>query len=93
MANESRELMAETMAQLEAEQADERGKIKPYVVFSKELFRIYLELSNLRNDDLGDAEIDAITKAENELEKMLIEAARAANTAAIPLAEQRKLNI
>ena len=29
MANESRELMAETMVQLEAEHADERGKIKP----------------------------------------------------------------
>jgi len=93
MANESRELMVETMAQLEAEHADERGKIKPYVVFSKELFRIYLELANLRNDDLGDAEIDAITKAENELEKMLIEAARAANTAAIPLSEQKRLNV
>ena len=93
MANESRELMAETMAQLEAEHADERGKIKPYVVFSKELFRIYLELSNLRNSDLGDADIDAITKAENELEKMLTEAARAANTAAIPLSEQKRLNV
>jgi len=93
MANESRELMAETMAQLEAEHADERGKIKPYVVFSKELFRIYLELSNLRNDDLGDGDIDAITKAENELEMMLTEAARVANTAAIPLSEQKRLNI
>jgi len=93
MANESRELMEETMAQLEAELADERGKIKPYVVFSKELFRIYLELSNLRNDNLGDADIDAITKAENELEKMLTEAAKAANTAAIPLSEQKRLNV
>ena len=93
MANESRELMAETMAQLEAEHADERGKIKPYVVFSKELFRIYLELSNLRNNDLGDADIDALTKAENELEKMLIEAAKAANTVAIPLSEQKRLNV
>ena len=96
MVNEGRELMEETMAQLEAEHADERGKIKPYVVFSKELFRIYLELANLRNNDLGDAELDALTKAENELEKMLTEAAeaaKAANTAAIPLSEQKRLNI
>ena len=63
------------------------------MVFSKELFRIYLELANLRNDDLSDGDIDAITKAENELEKMLTEAAKAAHTAAIPLSEQKRLNV
>ena len=93
MASESRELMKDTMAQLVAEQADERSKIKPYVVFSKELFRIYLELSNLRQDNLCDVDINAITKAEKELEKMLTEAAKAANTAAIPLSEQKRLNV
>lgn len=93
MASESRELMTDTMAQLAAEQADERSKIKPYVVFSKELFRIYLELSNLRQDNLCDVDINAITKAEKELEKMLTEAAKAANTAAIPLSEQKRLNV
>ena len=93
MASESKSVMDETMVQLEAEQADEREKIKPYVVFSKELFRIYLELSNLRNGDIGDAENTAITDAENELEAMLTEAAKTANTTSIPLYEQKRLNV
>lgn len=93
VASESKSVMDETMVQLEAEQADEREKIKPYVVFSKELFRIYLELSNLRNGDIGDAENTAITDAENELEAMLTEAAKTANTTSIPLYEQKRLNV
>lgn len=93
VASESKSVMDETMMQLEAEQADEREKIKPYVVFSKELFRIYLELSNLRNGDIGDAENTAITDAENELEAMLTEAAKTANTTSIPLYEQKRLNV
>ena len=93
MASESKSVMDETLSLLEAELADEREKIKPYVVFSKELFRIYLELSNLRADDLGDAEVDAITAAENELEAMLCEAAKKANTSSIPLYEQKRLNV
>lgn len=93
MASESKSVMDETLSLLEAELADEREKIKPYVVFTKELFRIYLELSNLRADDLGDAEVDAITAAENELEAMLCEAAKKANTSSIPLYEQKRLNV
>lgn len=93
MASESKSLMDETLSLLEAENADEREKIKPYVVFSKELFRIYLELSSLRADDLGDADVDAITAAENELEAMLSEAAKKANTSSIPLYEQKRLNV
>ena len=93
MVSESKSVMDETLSLLEAENANEREKIKPYVVFSKELFRIYLELSNLRNDDLGDADIDAITTAENELEAMLVEAAKKANTTSIPLYEQKRLNV
>ncbi len=93
MASESKSVMDETLSLLEAELEDEREKIKPYVVFSKELFRIYLELSNLRADDLGDAEVDAITAAENELEAMLCEAAKKANTSSIPLYEQKRLNV
>ena len=93
MASESKSVMDETMSLLEKAQADEREKIKPYVVFSKELFRIYLGLSNLRNDDLGDAETDAISAAENELEAMLSEAAKKANTSSIPLYEQKRLNV
>ena len=73
MASESKSVMEETLSQFESQQADEREKIKPYVVFQKELFRIYLELSNLHNADLGDSENTAITDAENELEKMLVE--------------------
>ena len=93
MASESKSVMEETLSQFESQQADEREKIKPYVVFQKELFRIYLELSNLHNADLGDSENTAITDAENELEEMLVEAAKSVHATSIPLHEQKRLYV
>lgn len=93
MASESKSVMDETLSQFETQQVDEREKIKPYVVFQKELFRIYLELTSLRNADLGDSDNAAITDAENELEEMLVEAAKAVNATSIPLHEQKRLNV
>ena len=93
MASESKSVMDETLSQFESQQVDEREKIKPYVVFQKELFRIYLELTSLRNADLGDSDNAAITDAENELEEMLVEAAKAVNATSIPLHEQKRLNV
>lgn len=93
VASESKSVMDETLSQFETGQVDEREKIKPYVVFQKELFRIYLELTSLRNADLGDSDNAAITDAENELEEMLVKAAKAVNATSIPLHEQKRLNV
>lgn len=93
MAREAKVVMDERMAELEDEQGKETEKIKPYVVFSKELFRIYLGLSNLKSADLSDSDVKLIDDGATELEKMLSEAANTAGAAYISLSEQKRLEI
>ena len=68
-------------------------KIKAYVVFSRELLKIYNDLNSLRESDLSDSDLETVINGENELEAMLSEAAKMMGMTYIPLAEQKKMSI
>ncbi len=91
MAGESQAEMNETIAALDAG-CDEREKMKSYVVFSKQLFRIYLELDKLKTDDLSDSDLQEVNGGLLTLEEMLTEAAKSVGTTYIPLSDQKRLN-
>ena len=93
MANESKSVMDETLALMEKEGAQGNDKIKAYVVFSRELLKIYNNLNSLRESDLSDSDLETVINGENELEAMLSEAAKMMGMTYIPLAEQKKMSI
>ena len=55
--------------------------------------KIYKELSELKNDDLSDKDNECINKAEEELEKMLFDAANKVNAPHLSLADRTVLSI
>ena len=92
MANESYDTMEESFDKL-AGNPNSTEKLKPYVVFSKELFRIYLELTSLRNLNLSDSETETVTEAEDKLEKMLEVAATLSEAPLVTLKQTAILNV
>lgn len=93
MAREAKLVMDERIPEIDDETVKESEKIKPYVVFSKELFRIYLALTNLKCTDLSDSDIKLIDDGATELEKMLSDAANSVGAAYISLSEQKRLEV
>ena len=93
MANESKNVMDETLEIMENEGLEDNDKIKAYVVFSREILKIYNNLNSLRESDLNDSDLETVINGENELETMLSEAAKIMGMTYIPLAEQKKMSI
>lgn len=93
MSFEAKNVMDETLSSMENEGVSENDKIKVYTVFSSELLKIYKELSELKNDDLSDKDNECINKAEEELEKMLFDAANKVNAPHLSLADRTVLSI
>lgn len=67
--------------------------IKLYSKSVKELIRIYAELSELKNEDLREADYKAVEKASKELDELNSLADDIAKTTHIPLAEKMRLNV
>ena len=88
MANESLTVMEETAASLIEEQAEQTELLKPNVVFSKELLRIYKDLINLKSDDISEEDDAEIDNAEKEMNEMLKKAAELTHAPFVPLAER-----
>ena len=91
MANESLAVMEETVAKLAAEQAEQTELLKPNVVFSRELLRIYKDLMNLKSDDISEEDHTEIDNAEKEMNGMLKKAAELTHAPFVPLAERMAL--
>ena len=83
----------EGLTEMEADMQADSENLKPYVKFSKELLKIYTELSNLRLPDMNDADIREIEKGESELEKISVKADELAKTQHITMAERKRLNV
>lgn len=83
----------ESMAELENDMQTDGENIKPYVKFSKELLRIYTDLTNLKLPDMNDADACEIEKGEAELEDISLKADEIAKTPHIPMAERKRLDV
>lgn len=92
MANESRNVMEETVAKLMEEEAEKTELVKPNVVFSKQLLRIYKDLMDLKSDDISETDNDEIDHAEKEMNEMLKKAADMTYATFVPLAERMALD-
>lgn len=82
----------EGITEMERDMQADSENLKPYVKFSKELLKIYMELSKLRIPDMNDADVREIEKGEAELEKISIKADSLAKTQHITMAEKKRLN-
>lgn len=83
----------ESMAGMENDMQTDGENIKPYVKFSKELLRIYTDLTNLKLPDMNDADVREIEKGEAELENISLKADETAKTPHIPMAERKRLDV
>lgn len=83
----------EAYVQMEEASKTSEDNMKPYVKFSKELLRIYIELTDLQTPDMTDGELEEIARGEKELEKLSVKADNAVNTPHIPMAEKKRLNV
>lgn len=92
-AGEALSLATEELELLKNETADEKDKIRPYIVFSNQMLRIYDELIKLKTDDLSDGETCQINSAEAELEKMLEDAAKKCGAPYITLRQRKQLEL
>ena len=83
----------ETYSEMENAMQEDDAELKPYIKFSRELLRIYTDLTNLRQPDSGDSETEEIARGEGVLEKLSEDADTLAHTTHIPMAERKRLNI
>lgn len=83
----------ESMAEFYAEQEDSDNYMKLYIKSSKELLRIYIELTDLKNADMSDADAEKIDRASEELEQMSKDADKKVDITHIPLADRKRLNV
>ena len=83
----------EGLTEMESDMQADSENLKPYVKFSKELLKIYTELSNLRIPDMNAADVREIEKGEAELEKISAKADELAKTQHITMAERKRLNV
>ena len=67
--------------------------IKPYVKFSKELLRIYTDLTNLQKPDMSQNDVKDIEMGKAKLEELSKIADDLAKTPHITLAEKMRLNV
>ena len=87
------DMARESAAELENEDVNSESYMKMYIKYSKELLRIYIELTDLKNDDIGDTDTKTIDMAAEELERMSIDADNKVAIAHIPLSDKKRLNV
>lgn len=83
----------ECMADIDAAEKDSDDFMKLYVKCNTELLKIYVELMDLKSNDMSDADNEVIEKAEAEFELMNKEAAEKVEITCIPLKDKKKLNV
>ena len=83
----------ECMSDIDAAEKDSDDFMKLYVKCNTELLKIYVELMDLKSNDMSDADNEVIEKAEAEFELMNKEAAEKAEITCIPLKDKKKLNV
>ncbi len=93
MANESFTVLEENVAALIEKQADETELLKPNVVFSRELTRIYNDLQGLQSDDISEEDTEQINNAEKEMNELLKKAAELTHAPFLALKERMALGI
>lgn len=94
MARESFSELSDFSSGKDRTDADTELKIiKLYSKSIKELIRIYAELSDLKNENLSEADYKTVEKAFIEIEKLNSLADDIAKTTHIPLAEKMRLNV
>ncbi len=94
MARESFSELSDFVRGKDRTDADTELKIiKLYSKSVKELIRIYAELSDLKNEDLSEADYKAVEKASRDVDELNSLADDIAKTTHIPLAEKMRLNV
>ncbi len=88
MASESRIVMEETVEKLKENNADYKDYIRPYVVFTNEMLRVYRELTELKSDDISENDMEEIERTENQMNEMMKSAAELSHVTFVPLAER-----
>ena len=83
----------ESMAEMETDMQADSENIKPYVKFSKELLRIYVDVTNLAKPDMNDADLHEIESGEAKIEELSIKADALAKTSHVTMSERKRLNV
>ena len=83
----------EIMEEMQAELTADASNIKPFVKFSKELLRIYTDLSNFEKPDMSDGDKKEIKMGKAKLEELSKIADELAGTTHISLEEKKRLNV
>lgn len=83
------EIMEDMQTELTADASD----IKPFVKFSKELLRIYTDLTNVEKPDMSDGDRKEIEMGKAKLEELSKIADELAQTTHISLEEKKRLNV
>ena len=83
----------EIMEEMQTELTADASNIKPFVKFSKELLRIYTNLSDLEKPDMSDGDKKEIEIGKAKLEELSKIADELAGTTHISLEEKKRLNV
>lgn len=83
----------EIMEEMQTELTADASNIKPFVKFSKELLRIYTDLSDFEKPDMSDGDKKEIALGKAKLEELSKIADELAQTTHISLEEKKRLNV
>jgi len=83
----------EIMEEMQTELTADASNIKPFVKFSKELLRIYTDLSDFEKPDMSDGDKKEIKMGKAKLEELSKIADELAGTTHISLEEKKRLNV
>ncbi|OQB11871.1 MAG: ATPase RavA [Firmicutes bacterium ADurb.Bin193] len=83
----------ESMAEMEADMQADSENLKPYVKFSKELLRIYIDVTNLAKPDMNNADLREIQTGEAKIEELSVKADELASTSHVTMSERKRLNV
>ena len=83
----------EIMEEMQTELTADASNIKPFVKFSKELLRIYTDLSDFEKPDMSDGDKKEIAMGKAKLEELSKIADELAGTTHISLEEKKRLNV
>ena len=87
------EMAAESMNEMRTALADDSTNLKPYIKFSKELYRIYKSVSALQKQGMSGTDMKEVSRGTVQLETYAEEADKLAQTPHITLAEKKRLDV
>lgn len=87
------DMAQECGAEFASEDEGSDSFMKIYIKYTKELLRIYIELTELKNDDISETDNKTIDTAAEELERMCEDADNRVSITHIPLSDRKRLNI